>query len=457
MRRYRFMAWSSLLLAGVPGRLAAQRPLAIEGVSVVDGVGEHARAAMTIVVEGRRIVAIGRIGVVRIPSGAGRIDARGLVAIPGLWDMHVHLEHHTELPWLLEHGITSVRDMGSVITSVKPWRDSIAAGTLVGPRIKTSGPVLESPQSIASMKVVHLARLDSAPLRWRVSVPTAGDAQHAVDSVAALGADFIKARTYASVETYFAIAAAARRRGLMFVGHPPFGMPIPADVVSDSGQRTLEHGFFPDRVDTLSVGSLARVTAAYVRNGTVLVPTNIAWEGHRIPADSVVKLTPSNSCAPLPANLLRETTRRWEGFASDRRGSKPESASSLAAWNAVLTRHYHDLATLHAQGVRILPGTDIPAFICPEIALNREIEIMVDGVGLTPLEALRSATLYPAELFGLQDSLGTLSVGKLADIVLLDGDPLVDIRNLRRVHATIANGVYHLPQKQAAHGNPRGR
>ena len=278
---------------------------------------------------------------------------------------------------------------------------------------------------------------------WRVSVPTPESAAHAVDSVAAIGVDFIKARTYTSPATYFAIAAAARRRGIPFVGHPPFGLSIDEIAVADSGQRSLEHGFFPDRVDTLPLARVQAIADAYQRGGTVLVPTLTAWEWRTVPFDTFANRSVATQCPGLPSDVQGEVTRRWAEFLYYRRpdpASAPETGETLAIWRRVLDRHFRDLATLRARGVRILPGTDVPAFVCPGVALNAELELFVSALHMTPHEALRSATLDPAEFFGVQDSVGTIDVGNLADIVLLEASPLVDIRNLRRARAVIASG-----------------
>lgn len=417
-------------------RLDTGRPLVVRHVTIVDGVDSLPHPDMTLVVVGRRITAIGREGTVAIPRNAVRIDGRGLFAVPGLWDMHVHVSTRDELRFYLDHGITSVRDMGSEIDIVKPWRDSIAAGTLAGPRIMTSGPVLESPKSVEVMSAIQVKRGDSPHMAWRVIVAMPGDAQRAVDSIADLGVDFIKGRTYTSPETYRAIVTAAKRRGMMFAGHPPFGLDVSPEEAS-AGQRTFEHGFYPDHItDSMPQASLDKLIAAYRKNVVRLVPTLVAWEGHRMSLDSVSHLTPANACGALPPDLLRETTKRWRGFVIDRQ-------ETPAPWRALFVREYRDLATLHAAGIPILPGTDIPAFVCPDIALNEEIELFVEGIGMTPLQALRSATIEPATLFNLQDSLGTIERHKLADIVLLDANPLANIRNLRRLRGVIANGVYY--------------
>jgi len=410
----------------------ANNPLVIRHVTIVDGVDSLPHRDMILIVIGRHITALGREGSVAVPRHAVQINGRGLFAIPGLWDMHVHLTTRDALQFYLEHGITSIRDMGSEIAVVKPWRDSIAAGTLFGPRIKTAGPILETPESIQG--IIHDTACACAG--YRVSVAGPERAQHVVDSIAALGADFLKARTYASVETYRAIVAAARRRGIMFAGHPPFGLDISPEEAS-AGQRTFEHGFYPDHInDSMSRTSIDALTVAYRANGVRLVPTLVAWEGHRMSLDSVSHLTPAKACGALPPDLLRETTRRWKGLAAERRAT-PEP------WHAIFDREYRDLATLYTAGIPLLPGTDVPAFVCPDIALNEEIELFVDRIGMTPLQALRSATVEPARLFDLQDSLGTIERRKLADIVLLDANPLTDIHNVRRVRGVIANGVYH--------------
>lgn len=221
----------------------------------------------------------------------------------------------------------------------------------------------------------------------------------------------------------------------MFVGHPPFGIDVSPEEAS-GGQRTFEHGFYPDHInDSMPRASVDKLTAAFRANGVRLVPTLVAWEGHRMSLDSVRQLTPAKVCGALPPDLLRETTRRWRGFVAERRLT-PEP------WHAVFDREYRDLATLYAAGIPVLPGTDVPAFVCPDVALNEEIELFVERIGMTPLQALRSATIEPARLFDLQHSLGTIERHKLADVVLLDANPLTDIHNLRRVRGVIANGVF---------------
>lgn len=420
---------------------AASPLIVVQGVTLIDGTGAPARRNVTIVISDRHIVAVGREGEVKVPHGAMRVDARGLVAIPGLWDMHVHLTNRDELWFYLTHGITSVRDMGSEISVVKPWRDSIALGLLAGPRIKTAGPVVETQESVDGIRKEENQYGESLGRSWRVIVPTPEAAQHAVDSIASLGVDFLKGRTYASSATFFAVAAAARRRGIMFVGHPPFGLPITPEQAADSGLRTFEHGYFPDRVDTLSASALTHVVNNLLRNRVQLVPTLVAWEGRRLPADSVARLRLSTACGALPAGVFAEVSRRWRIYVLERT-SAPESPAGLKAWNDALDRNVRDLETLHHAGVPILPGTDVAAFICPETALNQELELFVSGLRMTPAEALQSATRQPAELFNLERSLGTIERGKLADIVLLDASPLIDIHNLRRVHAVIANGIY---------------
>src|SRR5687767_9816240 len=224
------------------GSTPTQTPaLAITNVTVIDGSGSPPRPHLTVEIRGGRITAIDSGGRPRIPPDVTVIDGSGKFLIPGLWDTHVHLAKAGEmaLGLFVANGVTSVRDMGGDFALVKRWRSEIAAGARVGPRIRAAGPILEDAERVQRMK----ARGTVEPVdRFRAPVSDTIDARRVVDSVARLGADFIKVRTSASPQVYDAIAQATRDAGMTLAAH---GDIVPLEQMLDAGQRTIEHAIFP--------------------------------------------------------------------------------------------------------------------------------------------------------------------------------------------------------------------
>src|SRR5688572_13478739 len=218
---------AALLCAGCLENASAQETTtAFTHVTVIDGRSSQPRIDQNVVVRGNRIVAVGPAASTSVPAGARVIDGRGKFLIPGLWDMHVHTTMpggRDVLELYIANGVTGVRDMAGDWPTITAWRGEIARGTLIGPRIVASGPYLEG----GDVPIPHLL------------VRTPADAQPAVDSLIRLGVDFIKVHSQLTRETYFAIARAARARGVEFVGHVP--RTVLPEEASDSGQSSIEH------------------------------------------------------------------------------------------------------------------------------------------------------------------------------------------------------------------------
>lgn len=254
--------------------------------------------------------------------------------------------------------------------------------------------------------------------RPAIAVTSPAQARAVVDSLQAAGADVIKVRVGLSRAVYFAIAAEARRRGIPLVGH--LSDSVSAAEASDSGQRSIEHGFpsdcsAPDREDECSA-----LAARFVRNGTWVTPTIVFGRY-------------------LFGGVAPERLRYWP----DTVGGQ---ASILSAFEGDGLGHEWKplIARYKRAGIPLLAGTDAsPTFRenTPGFSLHEELALLVEG-GLTPLEALQTATLNPAKYLDGADSLGTVAAGKLADLVLLDRNPLEDIRNTTRIRAVVADGRY---------------
>ena len=413
----------------------AQRPIALTHTVLIDGADSVPRVDQTVIIRGARIVTVGPSPTTAVPKDARVFNARGAFVIPGLWDMHVHTvvpSGRNVLALYVANGVTGIRDMGGDWDSLMTWRRDIAARRLVGPRIIASGPYLEG----GDVPIAHI--LTRTPEEGRT----------AVDSLVGLGVDFVKVHGQLTRETYFAIARRARERGIPFAGHVP--QVVGATDASDSGQRSIEHLLtIPvpcTPAESIALrprfavqGALGRCTSAdlaplyarFVRNGTWLTPTLTAvyqvahWPDRALPGDSLSHY--------LPATLRDFVARIFpmpDGI--------PAGADLVG--RAIFEKRMEQVAAMRRAGVHILAGTDAPLPNSPPgFGLHEELALLVRG-GMSPLDAFRAATIEPALYFGMVDSMGTIAAGKVADLVILRGNPLLDIRQTRNILAVMTNG-----------------
>ena len=429
------LAAAAIIVAAVPSPASGQPGIAITHVTVIDGVTPVPRTDQTVVIQGNRIVRVGTFGAVAVPAGARIVDGRRKFLIPGLWDMHVHTAisgGRELLPLYVANGVTGVRDMAGDWDTLRTWRSEIGRGQLVGPRMVVSGPYLEG----GDVPIPHLLARNAA------------EASAGVDSLIALGVDFIKVHSQLNAESYYAIARRARQRGAVFAGHVP--RVVGAGAASDSGQKSIEHLLgipaectpadsvalqprYPVQgaIGRCSSEDLAPLYAKFVRNGTYVTPTFTAqvevavWPTRAVPGDSL-------------AHYLPKAVREYVAQIFPMPDSIPPNADSVG--RAMLAKRLRQVAAMQRAGVHILTGTDAPLRNSPPgFGLHEELTLLARG-GMSPLEVLRSATFEPARYFGVLDSLGTIAAGKLADLVLLDANPLEDIGNTRRISAVVANG-----------------
>ena len=412
------------------------KPLAITRVTIIDATGAAAKPNMTVVIAGGRIAAIGESGKLRLPKGAQVIDARGRYLIPGLWDMHAHLAKTGEnmLPLFIANGVTSVRDMGGDAELLLKWRKEVAEGKRLGPRIKTPGKILESAKNVERMKSEGTVE----PVdRFRLGVSDPEAAEAAVDSMAKSGVDFIKIRTAASLETFKAIAAAAKNHNLALAGHP---VASPEETIK-AGQRSVEHGFFPP-LSGRSKEQRAELFRRFAANNLAVVPTLIVGEA---------LLTPYDKAADVFADKEGKIDSRRKFLSGylieDWREQLAEKKEMKFDLTKMMEGRLRDMREMREAGVRLMPGTDAAVLlIFPGFSLHDELQLFVEQVGMTPMEAILSATRWPAEFFGMADSLGTIEAGKIADLVLLEASPLENISNTQKIAAVIANGKVYPKQ-----------
>ena len=447
------------LLLPLSAQPAADSPeLVIDHVTIIDGSGAPPQSDMTLRLKGGRILSLASSSEEQ-PSGNVRvIDGRNKFLIPGLWDMHVHLLRNGRpeayFPLLLANGVTGVRDMGGDLSFVEinRLRGEIAAGTRIGPRIFAPGPLIDGP-------------FPTLPGITRV-VRNAGEARTAAIELKQQGADFIKVYNQIPREAYFALAATAKTLGIPYAGHVPYS--VTAREASNAGQKSIEHLFnvlfaCSDREDALmrdkaralsSTDSGERMAlrqsylqavlesynpekanalfALFAKNGTWQTPTLVQRRTYAFPPATLAG-NPWMKFIPL--------SQRWR--------FDPKQDGRIQSRNAEqqeIERRYYEMdraliAPMRAAGVRFLAGTDSPdGFAFPGFSLHQELAQLVEA-GLTPMESLQAATRNAADYFGLQDA-GVIAPQKRADLVLLDADPLQDIRNTQRIAAVVVNGEY---------------
>ena len=448
--------------------VVATRPVALIDVMVVDVAAGSVSAARTIVIDSGRITAVGPADSVPVPSNALRVAGAGRFAMPALWDMHTHVYAVSpllDLPLYIAYGVTNVRDMQGCPKPGDPfiacasdkqrWTAEAMRGERVGPRIVQSTSFMANGPGM-------LERLRGVPQFFGTATPE--DARAFVRHQKAQGVDAIKVYDRLPREAWLAIVAESRAQGLDVVGHRPLG--VSAIEAAAAGQRSIEHArvllheSFPgsialraaaesgewreDRrrmVDEHDPAMAREIFEVFVANGTWYVPTHLTrWVDAYANHPSVRDDSLHRYLHPL---------MRWQWLEDvDATLARDSSAAARRAYRDFHEKGLDLTGAAHAAGVGILAGTD---YLVAGADLHRELEQLV-AAGLTPAEALRTATVNPARYMNATADYGAIEVGKVADILLLDADPLDDIRNTRRIRAVVFNGnVYDRPALDELH------
>lgn len=429
------------------GNLNAQskKVLALTHITVVDVETGRLIPDQTVVVSKGIIIKVGFSDSIAIPRNSKLINGTGKYLIPGLWDSHVHLSYMgaSTLPVLVAHGITGVRDLGSIVPDVNDWQKKISNGSLIGPRIKVAGYNIESAEWLdAANQIINSSELLKSyhlfSIAPRLSVSNPDDARKAVDSLITMGSDIVKFRNLGR-EAFLALAKAARQKGILLVGHSPKGVSLAE--ASDAGMASIEHGETIAK-SLLPLDSITRANhlKRLVQNGTMLTPTLIADYRTKLSSgNSMYAAIVDSSGSKDPRNrFISSTLRKMWQLAYDTR-----NLDSSTDWKVLLIASDSQLKKAYQLGVQMLAGTDVGVILVyPGSGLHEELIMMVENLGMTPAQALKTATLNPAKFFRMDDKLGTIKVQNYADMVLLDSDPLKDIRNTQHINAVILNGKY---------------
>jgi imidazolonepropionase-like amidohydrolase len=437
----------------------SQDTIAIINVSLIDMKADKIEENITVLISGNRIVGVGKK--IKLPKTITIINGSGKYLMPGLWDMHAHMIWRERLfvflPLYIANGITGIRDMGTGLKdfkAFKEWQYSLTSDSLTT-RIIAPGPVLDGPKPTNPATAIAVGNEEQA--------------RKAVQQLKQNGSDFIKIYNLLPREAYFAILDESKKQGLDVAGHLPFS--IKMEEAIKAGQKSIEHlnkcilSCSDDR-DTLEE---ALRLATFETNGPV------SWQAREVydekalirknqqKAEKLYELMKTYHLYQCPTLLLRkffsdsvavnrfmvhpyfnyysasfrkDLENRYRNFFAIRKEDDLQRAQLLYG------ESLRQVKAMHDAGVLLLAGTDVPGFgSFPGLSLHNELSLFVEA-GLSPYEALKTATVNPAAYFNFSNDLGTVEKGKYADLLLLDDNPLKDIHNTQKIFAVVVNGKY---------------
>jgi len=400
--------------------LAGAKPTAIVGGTLIDVTNGGSIDNSVILLEGGLIKATGRSGELAVPKDYTVIHAEGKTILPGLWDMHAHFEQAEWGPAYLAAGVTTVRDCGNEFEYINAIQGAIDGGKGVGPHIEKAG-IVDGPGPMG-LGII------------RASTPE--EAVAVVKKYKDNG--FVQIKIYSSIkpDVLKAICQEAHRQGLTVTGHIPEGMTIQQGI--EDGMDMVNHVQYvysvmktgKDRSVDVNDSANQRVFRFFREHGTVLDPTVGVFEMvFRNTKDDITQMEPNFHSLPLPLQALFSNM-----------GMPPANA---ARFKPILESMSRIVKAMHDQGIPIVAGTDMGF---PGYSLDRELELYV-AAGLTPLEAIQTATLIPARVMKQDKVSGRIAPGGRADLIIVEGNPLTQIRDIRNVRTVVKGGGIYDPVK----------
>jgi imidazolonepropionase-like amidohydrolase len=444
---------ASASLAGQVKLAGSSDALVLTNVSVIDTRHGLTLPNMTVVVKNGMIQAVAKIGLIDSRHNTRVINGTGKYVIPGLWDMHVHNAGGAAKPWdekvifplYLANGITGIRDMGGDPTLLQSQRKRTESGEVLGPHMVIAGPFLNRGKSDAQT----------------MGVNSPAEARQAVDDLKLRGMEFVKVLDV-DPGAYWALADEAKIQHLRLAGHVPTG--VRASEAAAIGQSSIEHlsgvlvatsekekelreqmveavskkdwpaysRTLGQALDTYSAAKAWDLFTTFLENCTWQVPT-LVWDVAQANLDS-----PTIDKDPRLKYVPASVVKAWDPAKLARETGPEELAQAKRS-----TAQYMKMVNLmHRAGVLIMAGTDGPdPYVFPGFSLHDELELLVKA-GLSTTQALQAATFFPATFLTKLNRYGVVEDGHVADLVLLDGNPLEDISNTRKISAVIVGGHY---------------
>ena len=437
--------------------------IVIENITLIDAKN-GTRTNQTVSIENGVIQSIGSAKLDMEDSQI--IDGEGKYLIPGLWDAHVHLtfipeiDHETHFKLYLKNGVTSIRDTGAILSKLQPSLNFIEENPNTTPRLFYAGPLIDGADRVYKGMEPGFPNLS-------IGIDETSNIPEVVDGLLKEGVTFLKSYEMLTRETYLELLKVAGQNGLRVTGHVPLSIDLEEAI--EAGLGGMQHVRNMDLACAKDADNLLDDRQVSLENEASIAGSALRTHIHSSQRYYAIDNTDDERCLRIIMKLseygvFQTPTLTINTFDSRRFYADPkwretyqdlpeaaennwmqgslklanidvtENAKKVDAWSLSLVNK------MHQEGVKIIAGTDTPiGYLTPGYSLHKELELLSEA-GLSNMDVLRSATITPAEFFGMENQMGTIEVGKLADLVILDKNPLMSISNTQSIHRVIVKG-----------------
>ena len=437
--------------------------IVIENITLIDAKN-GTRTNQTVSIENGVIQSIGSAKLDMEESQI--IDGEGKYLIPGLWDAHVHLtfipeiDHETHFKLYLKNGVTSIRDTGAILSKLQPSLNFIEENPNTTPRLFYAGPLIDGADRVYKGMEPGFPNLS-------IGIDETSNIPEVVDGLLKEGVTFLKSYEMLTRETYLELLKVAGQNGLRVTGHVPLSIDLEEAI--EAGLGGMQHVRNMDLACAKDADNLLGDRQVSLENEASIAGSALRTHIHSSQRYYAIDNTDDERCLRIIMKLseygvFQTPTLTINTFDSRRFYADPkwretyqdlpeaaennwmqgslklanidvtENAKKFDAWSLSLVNK------MHQEGVKIIAGTDTPiGYLTPGYSLHKELELLSEA-GLSNMDVLRSATITPAEFFGMENQMGTIEVGKLADLVILDKNPLMSISNTQSIHRVIVKG-----------------
>lgn len=413
------------LIASISAATAQVRPsyLVIKNINIIDVIKGEVFPNQDVVIKDKVIYSIEPSNSKASSPDSKYIDGTGKYLLPGLWDMHVHLcwEKNNDtllFPILLQNGITGIRDMGGDLEIIRTFKERLKEGKIAGPEIYGAGPMIDG------IPPVHPD--------FSMPVDDKTNMKAVLDSLKSNGADFFKVYSLLKESQLKDIASYCSANHISFAGH--LSEYIEPEVSISLGQKSVEHLNRLDNIWEINKSRIDSIGHSMVAKEIFLCPTLVTYQLKTKIRDTSIRKWKYDKY--IPATLMEEWKRTW--------ASRLKRHTKNADWEK-LDKTYSSqkelVGHLHKMGVMLLAGSDFAGmpYVYPGIGLQEELFLLVQA-GLSNQQALRTATINPAIYMSVQQRYGSVSVGKYADLIILNCNPFEDIKNIQSINSVLLKG-----------------